>query len=210
MRETRSTRRNRSYAGIITAIALLALGLVSLPSRVDAHTMADNGQDKGTPNGIAIAPIAHSDMEVLAAYRPEIIALAERQTQTDERFRRLLNFSKIQYTYCLWGIVPGALSDEESDFNACSHAYLASAWALLQHMQEMPSARKEAVPLRHSVDAALAAVPAVSLCASSDEIFHTDRIIVPPGAYAAAGGLSGLLLLAGVLPFLWANNRSFG
>lgn len=208
MCDTWSTSKSRSSLGMIASIALSLIGLAS-PLNVAAHTMAIKGQDQGTPNGIEIASIAHSDMKVLAEYRPEIIALAERQIQTDDRFRRLLNFSKIQYTYCLWGIVPGALSDEESDFNACSHAYLASAWALLQYMEGMPLARIEAAALKRSIETALAAVPTLSLCASSADVFHTDQVIVPPRAYAAAGGLSGLLLLAGVLPFLWANRQTF-
>lgn len=205
-----SSTNNRSFPGMILSIALTLLSFASSPSNVAAHTMSAKEQGKGTPNGIKIASIAHSDMQVLAEYRPEIIALAERQIQTDDRFRRLLNFSKIQYTYCLWGIVPGALSDEESDFNACSHAYLASAWALLQHMEGMPLARREAAALRRSVDTALAALPSVSLCVSSADVFHTDQVIVPPRAYVVAGGLSGALLLAGVVPFLWANRRAFG
>lgn len=205
-----STNKKFSFPGMILSIALTVLGSASSPSNVAAHTMSTKEQGKGTPNGIKIASIAHSDMQVLADYHPEIIALAERQIQTDDRFRRLLNFSKIQYTYCLWGIVPGALADEESDFNACSHAYLASAWALLQYMERMPLARGEAVALMQSVEKALATVPSTSLCASSADVFYTDRVIVPPRAYAVAGGLSGLFLLAGVLPFLWANRRAFG
>lgn len=210
MYKTSSTSKNRNYNGTIASIALTLIGFASFSSSVAAHTMASKGHDNGAPNGIEIASIAHSDMEVLAEYRPEIIALAERQVQTDDRFRRLLNFSKIQYTYCLWGIVPGALSDEESDFNACSHAYLASAWALLKHMEGMPRARGEASALRQAIETALAAVPSLSVCANSADVFHTDRLIVPPRAYAAAGGLSGLLLLAGMLPFLWVNRRTFG
>lgn len=210
MYDTWSTSKHRSVLGTIASIALTLIGFASSPSNVAAHTMASEEDQKGTPNGIPIASIAHSDMNVLAEYRPEIIALAERQIQTDDRFRRLLNFSKIQYTYCLWGIVPGALIDEDSDFNACSHAYLASAWALLQHMEGMPLARGEATALKQSIETTRAAVPSVSFCASSADVFHTDQIIVPPRAYAVAGGFSGLLLLAGVLPFLWANRRTLG
>lgn len=190
---------------VVVAVGLLAF---VWPSDAGAHSSSSKSHEDGLPRGVEIPSIAHSDMEVLSRYRPEIIALAERQVKTDDRMRRLLNFSKIQYTYCLWGIVPGALRDEENNFNTCSHAYLASAWALLQHMETMPMARGEAVELKRSVDAALSSVPVFSLCASSADIFYTDQVIVPPGTYAAAGGLSGLLLLMGVAPFVWANRRN--
>lgn len=200
----------RCVPGVRASAAAVALGVLAMvwSSDAGAHSSSSKIHEDGRPNGVEIPSIAHSDMEVLSRYRPEIVALAERQVKTDDRMRRLLNFSKIQFMYCLWGIVPGALRDEESEFNTCSHAYLASAWALLQHMETMPTARVEAVELKRSIEAALNAVPEFSLCASSADVFYTDRVVVPPGTYAAAGGLSGFLLLMGVAPFVWANRRT--
>ncbi|WKL23664.1 hypothetical protein QYR00_24480 (plasmid) [Agrobacterium tumefaciens] len=190
---------------IVTSLAICALSSVSI-SNAHAHSMRSS-DEAGSPKGIEITSIAHSDMELLSKFRPGIISLAERQVQTDERMRRLMNFSKIQYTYCLWGMIPGALTDEESDFNACSHAYLASSLALLDHMESMPMASAEAVAIRQAIDVERAASPSFVLCKSSADLFYTDWLLVPRQTYATAGGVFGLLLLVGALPLFRASRR---
>ena len=60
--------------------------------------------------------------------------LASRAVDTSEPFRRVLNYAEIQYSYCLWGRMPGSVTDEESPFNECAHAYLAATKAVLLAM----------------------------------------------------------------------------
>lgn len=74
----------------------------------------------------------------MSDYRSGIIDLASRAVDTNEPFRRMLNYAEIQYSYCLWGRMPGSVTDEESPFNECAHAYLAATKAVLLSMREMP------------------------------------------------------------------------
>ena len=48
----------------------------------------------------------------ISEYRSAILDLAARQINPDAVSKRLLNFANVQYTYCLWGLMPGSLSDE--------------------------------------------------------------------------------------------------
>lgn len=123
-------------------------------------------------------------MAVIDRYRSEILDLAARQAHTDEAFRRLMNYGAIQYTYCLWGLVPGSLRDEESPFNECSHAYLSAAQALLLYMRAMPSngpafqADVEALVSRIDADMVRSGASLV-LCRFSGEAFNTASLIRP-------------------------------
>ena len=49
---------------------------------------------------------------------------------------RLEDYLSLQSFACLWGLVPGSVTDEASPFNECSHAYLAAARALLLHLRD--------------------------------------------------------------------------
>ena len=42
-------------------------------------------------------------------------------------------------------MIPGSLSDENSPFNECTHAYLAATRALVSHLQEMKGGDRTAV-----------------------------------------------------------------
>lgn len=119
-------------------------------------------------------------MAVIASYRGAIIDLAQRQTVTDPTFRRLYNHGNLQYTYCLWGMMPGSLGDEQSPFNECSHAYLAAAKALLAYMAAMPGAEKPAKALISDIDADMVRTGASwILCQFSGETFSTGEVIEP-------------------------------
>ena len=48
-------------------------------------------------------------MAVIARFQGEIEHLADRQMPTDPTFRGLLNYARIQRTYCLWGLAPGGV-----------------------------------------------------------------------------------------------------
>ena len=65
-------------------------------------------------------------MQVIADNLSAIRDLADRQEPTDLTMRRLQDFVNLQSFACLWGLVPGSLTDERSPFNECAHSYLAA------------------------------------------------------------------------------------
>jgi len=165
----------------IRAAAFSCLLAAFLPAgSAQAHRSAANADD----SGIAIPALTHGQMAVIAAYRGDILAVAARQARTDETFRRLLNFGNLQYTYCLWGLVPGSLRDEASPFNECSHAYLSAAQALLTTMRGMNDRHS---PLGADVEALVSRIDAdmvrngasFVLCQFSSEDFNTASLIRP-------------------------------
>ncbi len=134
----------------------------------------------GPASGIPIPSLTHGQMAVVALYRGEIEHLADRQMPTDATFRRLLNYARIQQTYCLWGLAPGSLSDETSPFNECSHAYLAAFRAVLQHMREMPGGKGAVDELISRMDADMVRRQAsFVLCGFSGEPFNTANVLMP-------------------------------
>lgn len=159
-------------AGIILAAVLISL----VATRAEAH----GSRAAGPAKGIAIASLTHGQMAVMALYRGAITALAEQQSQTDPTFRRLLNHGNLQYTYCLWGLMPGSLSDERSPFNECSHAYLATTKTLLDYMKGMPATRGPAEELISRIDADMVRGGASwVLCQYSGEAFSTGELVEP-------------------------------
>ncbi|MEI9403762.1 hypothetical protein [Mesorhizobium argentiipisi] len=141
---------------------------------------AHGGSSDPPPPGIQIPSLTHGQMAVIARYRGDILDLAQRQTVTDPTFRRLYNHGNLQFTYCLWGLMPGSLGDEESPFNECSHAYLATAKALLTYMATMPSAERNAKALISDIDADMVRSGASwILCQYSGEAFSTGAVVKP-------------------------------
>ena len=108
------------------------------------------------------------------------MCLAARQTPTDRVMRRLETFINLQFSACLWGLVPGSLQDEDSPFNECAHAYLAATRALLLHLQGMPGDRAPARALmaRVELDMLRSQAP-FAMCRHSDEAFNTAEVIHP-------------------------------
>ena len=161
----------------LAAIFFLAIWqslLIAIPA--EAHS----GSSAPPPPGIQIPSLTHGQMAVIARYRGEILDLAQRQTVTDPTFRRLYNHGNLQFTYCLWGLMPGSIGDEESPFNECSHAYLATAKALLAYMATMPAAEGEAKALISDIDADMVRSGASwILCQYSGEAFSTGAVIEP-------------------------------
>lgn len=189
------------HAALCIGAAFLLVALFQ-PMQAMAHR-----RSAGEPQpGIPIASLTHGQMAVIARHRSEILDLAARQTRTDEPFRRLMNFGNIQYSYCLWGLVPGSMKDEESPFNECSHAYLAAARTLLAAMQKMPGAGA-ADALVSQIDADMVrAGSSWVMCQYSDEPFSTGQVIVPRWsgifghpASLATFALAAMALMAGGL-----------
>ncbi|WP_088347900.1 MULTISPECIES: hypothetical protein [Rhodomicrobium] len=187
---------------ILAALALVPL-LASSPARAHHPSRAP-----AYATGLPIPNLVHGQMAVIARYRSAILNLADRQAPTDDRFRRLRNFANIQYSYCLWGLAPGSVADEESPFNECAHAYLAATQALLLHMREMPRASGAVQALVAEIDMEMLRDGAsLILCRYSGEAFNTGEIVKPRwaevvshppsiGAFAAIAAALAALLLA--------------
>ncbi|MBX5164112.1 MULTISPECIES: hypothetical protein [unclassified Rhizobium] len=171
---------------------------------VGENALAHSRSVGGSDTGLDIPEISHGEMAVISDYRGEIIGLASRATDTNELFRRVLNYAEIQYSYCLWGRMPGSVSDEESPFNECAHAYLAAAKAVLLEMREMPREAVAANEIISAVDADMVRRSlALITCRFSGEAFNTADVVKPrwskvpfhPASMASLTGLAALFAL---------------
>lgn len=197
-------------SGLARVFALVAW-LVLSASCASAHQRTATAG----ASGLEILGLTHGQMAVIAEFAPAIRAAAQRQAQTDPTYRRLLNFAALQRTYCLWGLVPGSVADEESPFNECMHAYLSALHAVLTHMQDMPGRQDAARTLNGAIAQEMARRAASdAICQYSDEAFNTAEVIVPqwrdiafhlPSLFAVGGtalliGAAGSLLLLRTRP----------
>lgn len=178
-------------------IALLQLW----PLAASAHLRSSNGPR----TGIAIAEISHGEMIMIAEYRNRIIDLAARARDTNEPFRRVLNYAQIQHAYCLWGKMPGGVTDEASPFNECSHAYLAATKAVLLSMRSMGGEAAEAETIVSAIDTGMVLRGlALITCQFSGEAFNTADVVRPswkdvprhPASMATLTGFAVVLLAA--------------
>jgi hypothetical protein len=166
--------------------------------------LAHSRSDGGSHAGLDIPEISHGEMAVMSDYRSGIVDLASRAVDTNEPFRRVLNYAEIQYSYCLWGRMPGSVTDEESPFNECAHAYLAATKAVLLSMREMPREAAAAGEIISAVDADMVRRGlALISCRFSDEAFNTADIVKPrwseiPFHAASMASLTGLAALFGL------------
>ncbi|PDT01285.1 hypothetical protein CO666_26660 [Rhizobium chutanense] len=193
-------RRERTGLFLPTTFAVIAC-LFMIAGNCFAHSRSAGGN----PTGLDIPEISHGEMAVISDYRRGIIDLASRAVDTNEPFRRILNYAEIQYSYCLWGRVPGSVTDEESPFNECAHAYLAATKAVLMAMREMPREAPAAGEIISAMDADMVRRGlALVTCQFSGEAFNTADIIKPrwsriplhPASMASLTGLAALLGLA--------------
>ena len=192
----------------LAAVLFLAVWPSLLPV---APAEAHSGSSAPPPPGIQIPSLTHGQMAVIARYRGDILSLAQAQTATDPTFRRLYNHGNLQYTYCLWGLMPGSLGDEESPFNECSHAYLATAKALLTYMATMPAAERDAKALISAIDADMVRSGASwILCQFSGESFSTGGIVEPRWRDMLFHMPSLAVLIATVAALLAATWSIFG
>jgi hypothetical protein len=159
-----------SFAAAFAAMLLLAA----------TPAMAHGGRPAGAVEGIRIESLTHGQMAVLADYRGEILDLAARSGETDEPFRRVLNYANIQFSFCMWGLMPGSVKDEESPFNECSHAYLAAVRDVFLRMQALPGPHRRVDALASRIDADMVRNRAsLVLCQYSDEAFYTGDVVYP-------------------------------
>ncbi|WP_132568724.1 hypothetical protein [Rhizobium sullae] len=181
------------------------LSLTALFLSVTGSALAHSSNSAGSHAGIPIPEISHGEMAVMAKYRDRIIDLASRATDTNEPFRRVLNYARIQYSYCFWGRMPGSVTDERSPFNECAHAYLAATKAVLIAMGDMPREADAASAIITDADVEMVR-RGLSLitCRFSGETFNTANVVRPrwseiPMHAASMAWLSALMgILLGV------------
>jgi hypothetical protein len=120
-------------------------------------------------------------MAVIRDNLPAIRALASARVGFDLTTWRLEDYLNLQTFACLWGIVPGAITDEDSPFNECAHAYLAAGRALLLQLAHEPGADHKAIDaLVGKIEVEmLAGGASMNLCRYSDEPFNTNDVIWP-------------------------------
>ncbi len=120
-------------------------------------------------------------MAVIADNLSAIRSLASARAGFDLTTWRLEDYLNLQSFACLWGIVPGSITDEESPFNECAHAYLAAGRALLLQLAQEPDADDKAInALISKIEVEMLADGAsMNLCRYSDEPFNTNEVIWP-------------------------------
>ena len=165
----------RTFRGWISPLIAVLSILAVAPA--GAH---HQGSNNGPIRGVSIPAISHGEMPVVARYRSQVLELAARQPVTDPTLRRLTGFVNLQTFACFWGLVPGSLSDEQSPFNECSHAYLAGTRALLAHMTVMAGNQSAAKELEARMAAEIAGDPnRNAVCSNSNETFDSADVIGP-------------------------------
>ncbi len=170
-------KESRNILSVHVWITFAVLLLAPVPAW--AHRQAT--AHEAPIGGISIPNIAHGQMAIVAARKAAILDLAERQMPTDPTMRRLESFINLQFFACMWGMIPGSLSDENSLFNECTHAYLAATRALLSHLQEMTGGDRTAVrALATTIEQEMLDDGAsLIICRYSDEPFNTAEVIGP-------------------------------
>ncbi|MDB5523530.1 MAG: hypothetical protein JWM58_1293 [Rhizobium sp.] len=134
-------------------------------------------------------------MAILANYRTEILALADKVRQPEPTLRALLRYTSMQHSECLWGLMPGSLTDEESPFNECLHADLAATKAIILRLRKPPQIASEASVLVSRIDYDMALTGAAFIgCQYSGEEFNTAEF-VRPHWNALPGHLPSLIAL---------------
>jgi hypothetical protein len=124
-------------------IALIAALFMLAASPSDAHRISTrNGPP---PEGVSIPSLTHGQMAVIRDNLPAIRALASARLGFDLTTWRLEDYLNLQSFACLWGIVPGSITDENSPFNECAHAYLAAGRALLLQLAHEPGADHKSI-----------------------------------------------------------------
>jgi hypothetical protein len=193
-------------------LRLAALILLFFASAASALAHRTDGPRNQT--GIPITAITHGEMAIIDHHVSDIFALSGSVRGADQNFLTLARYAQLQYADCLWGLVPTSISDEESPFNECSHAYLAAAKEVLLKMRDMPDVAREAsaITSRISYEAALEGAAFVG-CIYSGEGFNTaDRVrpqwhdvpFHPPTLLTLAGAF-------GLLPFMaFVGSRLLG
>jgi hypothetical protein len=148
-------------------------------SASDAHRISTRSGPP--PAGVSIPSLTHGQMAVIRDNLPAIRALASARLGFDLTTWRIEDYLNLQSFACLWGVVPGSVTEEESPFNECAHAYLAAGRALLLQLANEPGADHKSIDaLTSKIEVEMLADGAsLNLCRYSDEPFNTNEIIWP-------------------------------
>ncbi|WP_165222883.1 hypothetical protein [Affinirhizobium pseudoryzae] len=131
-------------------------------------------------SGYAIPSIDHGAMRVIADFRSEIIDLARQVTVADPELQALLLHNQMQAANCLWLLVPGSVTDEESPLNECAHADLAGLKGILDRLRLIPQTQPAADALVSTIDHAMVlAGTSFIKCEYSAESFNTASQVRP-------------------------------
>jgi hypothetical protein len=160
-------------------MALIATFSVLAASPSEAHRTSTRGGPP--PGGISIPSLTHGQMAVISDNLAAIRALAGTRIGFDMTAWRLEDYLSLQSFACLWGGVPGSITDESSPFDECAHAYLAAGRALLLQLRVAPGVDRGAVEtLIGKIETEMLANGAsLTLCRYSDEPFNTNEVIWP-------------------------------
>lgn len=168
---------------------------VSVPFSAMAHRTTP----ASSTAGLTLPSVSHGQMAVLASYRVAVMDLAAAQYPADEKMQQIQTFIALQHFACAWGWMPHSVSDENSPFNECSHAYLAGVRLLLLHLETMQGDRSAVRALRANVDRAMLKTHAsLVLCNFSNEAFNTADVVVPhpSDVLTDSASLAALAILA--------------
>lgn len=172
-----------------------------------ASAMAHGAPSSGSRAGLSIPSISHGEMAILSAYSGRIVALAQAAEDTNEPFRRVLNYSQIEHAACMWGLMPGSVTDEASPFNECSHAYLAAVKLVLFDMRSMSAEAARANDLVSAIDKDMVlGGMALIVCEFSNETFNTADYVFPNWLdvpFHAPSALAGLGTVMAGLAAAW-------
>jgi hypothetical protein len=121
-----------AWTAPIAALVMLA------SSASEAHRISTRSGPP--PAGVSIPSLTHGQTAVIRDNLLAIRALASARLGFDLTTWRIEDYLNLQSFACLWGVVPGSVTDEESPFNECAHAYLAAGRALLLQLAHEPDA----------------------------------------------------------------------
>ncbi|MBS0269228.1 MAG: hypothetical protein JSS54_09635 [Proteobacteria bacterium] len=189
----------------------LAVLLSLVAALLSAPAGAHSSREPLNTSGLPIANLSHDQLRVMHRYKDSIVALAAREISPDVATRTLYNFVNLQFAYCLWGLVPGALTNEDSPFNGCSHAYLAGSKALLDQLQRSSSDPTEANQLAARIQSDMQREETGALiCRNGVATLNTAEIVFPEWSGTAFNPLLTLLafIVFGTLAGLFLLNRS--
>ena len=194
-----------AFVAVIAALLLLAAS----PS--EAHRIST--RSGAPPKGVSIPSLTHGQMLVIRDNLPAIRTLASARLGFDLTTWRLEDYLNLQTFACLWGIVPGAITDENSPFNECAHAYLAAGRALLLQLAHEPDADHKSIDaLISKIEVEMLADNAsMNLCRYSDEPFNTNEVIWPHWGmipfHAPSLAAFGVVFALFACPAIWLLRR---
>ena len=98
---------------MIRFLAALVAALIWLSAApVEAHR--PGARDGSAPVGISIPSLTHGQMAVISDNLSAIRALASARIGFDMTTWRMEDYLNLQSFACLWGLAPGAISDEQA------------------------------------------------------------------------------------------------